>query len=336
LCKFDSAGNLIWQRQIGTTTTDNGEAVATDKLGNVYLSGRTFGNLAGPNAGSSDAFLTKFDSAGSLLWTRQLGTAAGDEGDSVAVDGAGNVYISGGTTGSLGPQLAGQQDAFLSKYDSNGNLQWVRQLGTTADDYSSATAADSLGNVFIAGQTRGSLGGTLSGTTDAFVSKFDSTGALQWTRQFGGAGSDAALGLSTDGSNNVYVTGDTEVFGTNYYNGFDVFLRKLNGEGTVKWTAALGATYDDLGLAASVDGIGGIYVAGYSNASLTNQTAAGPAFIAKFVDIPEPNIASLLLVGACGLLVLCRAPVQFCFPVTPESRHNASRPPTKDFRPFTS
>ncbi len=304
--RYDSAGTLVWQRQFGSTTTDNGEAVTTDALGNVYVSGRTFGNLAGSNAGSSDAFLTKFNADGALLWSRQMGSAGGDESSSVSVDGAGNIYISGGTTGSLGGPLAGQDDAFLGKYDSNGNLQWIRQLGTSADDYSSAVAADPLGNVFIAGQTRGALGGVSSGGKDAFVSKFDSAGALQWTSQFGGSGSDAALGLSTDGAGNVYVTGDTEVFGANFYNGFDVFLKKLNSGGTVEWTAKIGATYDDIGAATSVDGFGGVYVAGYSNASLTNQTPAGPAFVAKFVDIPEPRIASPVVLGGCLLLSFVR------------------------------
>ena len=119
--------------------------MSADGLGNVYISGYTYGSLGGPNAGGHDAFVSKYDAAGTLQWSRQLGTMSGDDSHGVSADGLGNVYISGYTGGSLGGPNAGSYDAFVSKYDAAGSLQWTRQLGTTSDDYSFGVSADGLG-----------------------------------------------------------------------------------------------------------------------------------------------------------------------------------------------
>jgi len=109
----------VWSRQIGTPANDDAHSVALDASGNAYISGSTRGSLGGPKAGSDDAFLVKYDSSGSLLWSQQIGSWDGDAGRSVAVDAFGNAYISGYTTGSLGGPNAGGSDAFLAKYDSS-------------------------------------------------------------------------------------------------------------------------------------------------------------------------------------------------------------------------
>jgi hypothetical protein len=118
LNKYDGSGSLLWSQQIGTVSDDYSHSVALDTFGNAYLSGSTGGSLGGPNAGlnSNDAFLTKYDSAGSLLWSQQIGTSSSDWNESVAVDAIGNAYIGGSTWGSLGGPNAGSSDAFLVKF----------------------------------------------------------------------------------------------------------------------------------------------------------------------------------------------------------------------------
>ncbi len=126
--------------------------VSADGLGNVYISGYTDGSLGGPNAGgTSMRFSAKYDASGTLQWTRQLGTSGSDCGYGVSADGLGNVYISGYTEGSLGGPNAGGWDAFVSKYDASGTLQWTQQLGTSELDYGGGVSADGLGNVYISG-----------------------------------------------------------------------------------------------------------------------------------------------------------------------------------------
>src|SRR5262245_5844744 len=91
--------NVDWSRQIGTATVDYSSGVAVDAASNAYISGYTYGDLGGPNSGDYDAFLSKYDGAGSLLWSHQIGTANTDWSHGVAVDAAGNAYFSGHTSG---------------------------------------------------------------------------------------------------------------------------------------------------------------------------------------------------------------------------------------------
>ena len=148
-----------WTEQLGSNSSDESYGVSADGLGNVYITGVTFGDLGGANAGFHDAFVSKYDAAGTLLWTEQLGSSSSDASHGVSADALGNVYISGVTRGDLGGANVGDSDAFVSKYDAAGTLLWTEQLGSNSSDYSHGVSADGLGNVYISGVTRGDLGG---------------------------------------------------------------------------------------------------------------------------------------------------------------------------------
>src|SRR3954468_24014983 len=90
------------------------------------------------------------------------------------------------------------------------NLEWARQFGSSALEYSTSAAADVLGNVYVSGITRGNLEGPSAGGEDGFVAKYDATGNLSWTKQFGTTADDGSQAISADGLGNVYVTGRTE------------------------------------------------------------------------------------------------------------------------------
>ena len=173
LAKYDASGTLLWTRQAGTSTNDFGLDVDVDSAGNAYITGWTEGSLGGPNAGGKDVFLAKYDALGTLLWTRQAGTSVRDEALGVAVDSAGNAYITGGTGGSLGGPNPGRDDYFLAKHDTSGALLWTRQAGTSAIDAAWSVAVDSAGNAYITGLTEGSLGGPNAGLgRDYFLAKY--------------------------------------------------------------------------------------------------------------------------------------------------------------------
>jgi len=285
LAKYDSSGTLLWTRQIGTTVYDYGQSVAVDGLGNAYISGKTGGSLGGPNAGGDDAFLAKYDSSGTLLWTRQIGTMSFDWSYSVAVDGLGNAScISGTTSGSLGGPNAGGQDAFLAKYDSSGALLWTRQIGTTSSDFSYSVAADGLGNAYISGYTWGSLGGPNAGSYDMFLAKYDSSGALLWTRQMGTAASDYSRSVAVDGLGNAYISGKTggSLGGLNA-GGDDAFLAKYDSSGALLWTRQIGSADDDYSYSVAVDGLGNAYISGGTQGNLGGPNAGKyDAFLAKY------------------------------------------------------
>lgn len=110
------AQTVSWTRQLDTSSSDESRGVATDSIGNVYISGYTDGSLGGANQGANDAWVAKYNSAGALVWQKQLGTSAGDYSKGVATDSNSNVYISGLTFDSLGGANQGLDDAWVAKY----------------------------------------------------------------------------------------------------------------------------------------------------------------------------------------------------------------------------
>ena len=173
LSKFDSSGNEAWTTQIGTKQWDRSSSVAVDASGDIYISGRTTGDLGGSRIGWQDAFLSKFDPEGHELWTTQIGTIYDDKSNAVAVDASGNVYISGSNQDDPSGPSAGDIDVFLSKLDSDGNELWTTQIGSSDRDGSSSVAVDASGNVYISGSTSGDLGGPNAGDWDAFLVKYE-------------------------------------------------------------------------------------------------------------------------------------------------------------------
>lgn len=207
--KYDPTGGELWTRQFDASQDDLAFSVAVDQAGNAYITGATWGDLAGTNAGIEDAFVAKLNPDGEELWTRQIGTSDWDKSYDVAVDHRGNAYISGRTQGSLAGVNAGSWDAFIVKYDPAGTELWSRQIGTSSADSSYAVTVDEAGAVYISGDTDGGLGGANSGGSDVFFSKFSPDGAHLWTQQFGSSDDDSSLGIDLDSAGNVYITGGT-------------------------------------------------------------------------------------------------------------------------------
>ena len=123
VAKYSAAGSRLWIRQFGTAADEGESGVATDPAGNVYLAGYTWGALGGPNRGGPDAWLAKVDAAGHIVWKRQLGTdGGGDDAENaldLATDTAGNVFVTGYTSGPLGgPYRGGFNDAWVAKYST--------------------------------------------------------------------------------------------------------------------------------------------------------------------------------------------------------------------------
>ncbi|BBO33221.1 SBBP repeat-containing protein [Lacipirellula parvula] len=280
---------LEWSRQFGTAGEDRAYAIATDLLGNAYITGDTRGSLAAPLSGISDAFLSKFDASGNRVWTAQLGSTGGERSYGVATDGVGSVYISGATGGSLNGPQAGFGDAILSRYTTDGVLLWSRQLGTASADVSNAVAVDGIGNVFISGYTEDTFNGPHVGLQDAFLAKYDVAGNRIWTRQLGTKQLDSSLGLAVDGLGNVYTTGFTGgdlVNGTNHVE-LDAFLAKYDADGNRLWIKQLGQLVDTTTAIRSngvtYDNLGNVYLTGFVGGEFAGPSAGvDSAFLCKF------------------------------------------------------
>ena len=205
-------GDVVWEDTLDTGGVTNSSGISVDGLGNIYLTGYTYGALIGPNAGGADAFVAKYTDAGVRVWTTQFGSAGDDNNFQVRADTLGNVFTSGGTYGVLGVANAGGQDLFVAKLDdATGNRLWTRQWGTSGQETDGKIWADGLGNVYLAGATVGSLGGDHLGGDDIVVAKYDSSGNLLWTTQIGRSGNEIASGggITGDDLGNLYITGRT-------------------------------------------------------------------------------------------------------------------------------
>jgi hypothetical protein len=224
-------------------------------------------------------------------WARVWGNSAYDRGYGVAVDGFGNVYVTGQYSGNcdfdpgqgVDKHIGGLTSVFLSKFDSSGNYQWARTWGGGGYDNGTGVAVDEFGNVYVIGGFHYTVDfdpgpGVDNHTspdiqTDAFLSKFDSSGNFKWARTWGEPGIDAGTGVAVDASGNVYATG--EYFGTadfdpgpgvdehSSFGNTDIFLSKFDSSGNFKWARTWGGTDDDSGGGISADGSGNAYVTGF-------------------------------------------------------------------------
>jgi len=236
--KFSSAGVELWARQFGLPGGDEALAVAVDGGGNIIVAGAVgFGynviDVALPGqaaAGGADAFVRKYSRDGTVLWTDQFGSRFDDWAYDVIVDGAGDIIVAGYTEGTLsGQKASGAGDAFVRKLNAAGAELWMHQFGSADSDQASGVAVDSEGNIFLAGDTWGTLAGQVaSGSDDAFVQKLSPAGVELWTNQFGSASWALCSEVAVDGGGNVIVVGATNdaLSGQKSAGSWDAFVLK--------------------------------------------------------------------------------------------------------------
>ncbi len=273
--KYDVNGVEQWTRQFGTSGDEDVIDIVVDSS-SVYIIGSTTGSLPGQtNSGGYDVFIRKYDLNGTELWTRQFGTSGNDIGSAIGILSS-EVYVTGRTDGTFSGQTSsGNDDVFMLKYDSNGNVLWTRQLGTAGFDEVVGLEADSSG-IYLAGGTDGAFSGyTNLGDYDAFIRKYDTSGNEVWTRQFGTTSYDDAFEVSIFGSA-VYVVGMTSGTLPSQVSvgGDDAFIRKYDTSGNEQWTRQFGTSEGDsaFGISAVVTGI---YITGGTDGTMPGQTSAG-------------------------------------------------------------
>ncbi len=251
-----------------------------------------------PSLGEGDALLAKYDPDGTLLWQRLIGSETRDESKSVATDRFGNVYLASHTLVDIGFAGMRRWDAYLSKFDGDGNLLWQKQqldIGPFVGDSAttSSVSIDALGNVFLSGTT--SQGGSSNAT---FVRKLDINGHVAWTHRFNLFFDSSVV---ADGQGNVFLSGTDFGERGRFYSA--AIVMKLDGTGKVLWSKLTDSKESDFSADIATDGLGTIYIAGESYESLNGLNPGRPhAFVTKFREIPEPATQVLLLLWGSLLL----------------------------------
>jgi len=292
LTKYDSEGTKAWTKLLGSSNSDStstGVAAASD--GSVYITGYTSGNLDGEtNAGSYDAFLTKYSSDGTKVWTKLIGTSNSDLSKGVAAASDGSVYITGYTTGNLDGEInAGRRDAFLTKYSSDGTKAWTKLLGTSNIEYGYGVATSTDGSLYITGRTKGNLDEeTNAGSYDAYLTKYSSDGTKAWTKLLGTSTVDLSNGVATTSDGSVYISGYTHgnLDGETNAGSNDIFVTKYSSDGTKVWTKLIGTSNSDIGYGVATSSDGSLYISGYTHGNLDGETNAGStdAFLIKLAE----------------------------------------------------
>jgi hypothetical protein len=316
VAKLGSLGEVLWSSYLGGTGGDWGYDLVVDSSDNLYVTGQTespenwtLGGFDMTYNGASDAFVAKVSPAGACLWSTYLGGPDRDQGYGIAVDSAGNVYVTGTTLSAIWVSAGydathdGAPDAFVARLSAAGDESpWSTCLGGSSDDYGRDIAVDAGGNLYVTGETLvadwTSAGSdpTHKDIPDAFVAKLTAAGAGLWSTPLGGNKGDWGYGVAVDAAGNVYVTGTTTSsdwsaggFDITYHGGdSDAFVAQLDADGVAVWSSYLGGSGADAGYALAVDPAGYLYVAGQtesagwtSGGGDTAYAASGDAFVVK-------------------------------------------------------
>lgn len=283
-----------WAKNGGLTSNEEASCIAVDTSGNSYIAGSfrdsiSFDGNKIYSSGGLDVFLAKYNRYGDFVWVVSGGGSSDDNCYATEVNNKGEVYIAGDFGGSKSSSAtfgtggkavtlnsAGNTDAFIVKYLSDGTLGFAKSMGDKGEEYAYGLAVDTTGDAYMTGSFSSSSISislfstlTLSGTVkDGYAVKIDRNGAWQYGIGLGGATSSQGNDIDVDKSGNIYLIGsfsDSLVLGTKTVvsRGLnDVFVAKANAIGKIKWYLSAGGPSEDFGNALKNDGSGGVYLTG--------------------------------------------------------------------------
>ncbi|QDV51213.1 NHL repeat-containing protein [Gimesia fumaroli] len=324
LAKYNPEGKLLWLQTAGGTEIDRGYAVAVDQAGNSYVTGHfqspTFriGDKTLKNQGDYDYFIAKYNPEGELLWAQSAGGAGYDYGHGIAVTPDGECYVAGSfagevTFGDFQSKSKQGRSLFVAKYDTDGKVLWTQLAGNKHGQSGHQIAVDQTGNCYVCGyitgliELAGKTVGTDTNVKDIFLAKLSPGGELLWSANSGGQADGLSTGVAVDAQGNCYLTGmfkneaqfgNTTLKSTGAY---DIFVARINADGTPDWAYCGGGEKIDYGLGIAVDRGGNCYVTGeftddveFMGKHLT-QLGGRDIFVTRF--LPEGKLDWLEMLG---------------------------------------
>ena len=346
VAKFDGNGNLVFIQNIGGSDHDSGFDIATDSSSNVLVAGSFLGNIDIDSDdtddltsnGGSDGYIAKFDSDGNLVFAQNIGGTSWDHSYRIATDGSDNILVAGffqetidiNSDGVNDLTSNGEIDAYVVKFDSDGNLVFAQNIGGSSWDSSYGIATDSSGNVWVAGDFQGNTIDinsdgiddlTSNGDSDGYLVKFDSDGNLLFSQNIGGSDTESIRAITTDSSGNVWVAGyfrgntiDINSDGTDDLTSdgyFNPYIAKFDSDGNLLFAQNISRVSE-----IATDSSGNILLTGGFGDDINNfyesidinvdgiddLTSNGgfDAYVAKLSEQPEPPI----IIGDSGENIL--------------------------------
>lgn len=297
---FAQSPDWLWAKSTVGSGFDKSYDISVDIYGNSYITGYffspsiSFGAITLFNSDTSgsytDMFVVKYDPSGNVIWARSSGGNTGhDGGRSICVDSNGNSFVTGSfssptiTFGSYILTNVGDQDVFIVKYDSSGNVIWANCSGGINSDLGESICVDANGNFFVAGSFRSpeiSFGSNTLYNVGLFVVKYDTYGNVLWAKSHVGRicedNEGCGISIAVDSNDYLYITGSFDsgdiFFGSyalhNAFPGYsDIFIAKYDNNGNVIWAQRHGGILDDYSHGIDVDFNGDIYITGHFSSS---------------------------------------------------------------------
>lgn len=329
--KLDRNGSYVWAKAMGGAYADKGTAIDVDGQGNIYTTGYFTDqadfdpgsaqfNLTTSNSSTWNVFISKLDSLGNFVWAKKIGGGSLQyfEGNSIKVDGQGNVFVTGHFFGSgdfdPGPgtytlSSNGTKDIFVVKLDSSGIFQWARSIGGSSDDDGFSIGLDVSGDVVVSGTFTGNVDFDPGPSTfylnanvaaDAFVLRLNSAGNLVWAVNFGGSNGIRNSSLAIDRLGNICTVGHFQSsvdfdpgVGVNNLTSvglWDAYVLKLYSNGPFAWVRSFRGTNDEKVFAVAIDTANNVITTGLFQGiadfdpgsgthNLSNLSSSGAAFL---------------------------------------------------------
>ncbi len=273
--RLNSSGNLQWQKAYGGSNDDYATAWIQTSDNGFLIVGATNsddGNVSG-NHGGYDIWVTKLNSLGTLLWSKCYGGSDYDFGYCVANTSDGGYIIAGKTWSSDGNVTGyhGNGDAWVLKISASGSLLWQKTLGGSGEE--NIWNIKQSGTGFIVAGTTNSKDGNLTnnkGNFDVWIFRLNSTGTVEWSKNFGGSQNDYAYSCYPISDGSFIVAGETQsnngdISGNK--GGFDIWILKINSQGNIQWQKTLGGTEDDWACSIRPLNDGGFVIGGSSKSN---------------------------------------------------------------------
>ena len=330
--KLTPSGQVLWAKVGESPYGNSASSIATDSSGDAYLAGTFNGSVAvfdsltlsAVDSNNSNDFIAKYDGAGNIVWAK----ISNGNIDNIAVDEVGDAFVTGafqtdsinfdGVTIFQSHNIYGEEDFFIAKYSSSGNVLWAKSAtlpvvnGINSSAAGDGLAIDKSGNVYATGyfsatyMTFDTITIYNKGdgyTSDFFIVKFDPLGNVAWAKRAGGYGDDVSSGIATDHIGNVYITGNYES-GVIYFGSdslvkdtptvsfyvTDFFIAKYDESGKLLWVKGAGGNSYEAGCGVAKDLLNNVYVCGsflsheftYDSVSLLPPTIyQDPLFVLK-------------------------------------------------------
>lgn len=274
IIKVSPTGNLLWQRQLYLYySTDYGRGIVLDSVGNVYVIGEQYTDYTHYR----DILICKYDTNGSLIWQKRIyrTTYVEEYGRAICIKDD-VLYLTGAVYNAV--NSSSYYDIYTSKMSLNGDILWTSMMGVQGDyDYGYDIAVDSLGNVYVAGQT----------SSYAILVKYNSSGVVQWQKRLYGQSTTQSNGIVIDSADNIYVTGTT------YYNAAyrELYVVKYDSTGTILWQKSFSAALyqDDYSYGITIDSSNNLWITGFlqsaSKSFITKMDSSGTILMSRTISM---------------------------------------------------